>query len=193
MSGATAFNTPPKMIISPDGYREVNFSGTSYGMSLGQSSDLDFGGYSGSTGEFTIIMQSGAGAKDVYWIQSSRDNTMRAQDYAFDWYNNTFYVWIGTWRSTSITWPTIPSIVTISREKSPGTSYAYLDNVQRISSATPSTMPNAPLDKPLIIGSDGIGGNNGYAFDGSMRRVLIWNRVLTTEERTLVHEELNNE
>jgi hypothetical protein len=188
VSGATPFNTPrPVMTTSPDGFREVDFSNTQYGLSLGQSSDLDFGGYSAATGAFTIIMQSGAGAKDVYWVTSNRDNALRVQDYAFDWYGNTFYMRVDGWRSTNITWPTVPSIVTITRSPNPGTSDGYLDNVRRLTTTTP-ILPNVPIDSPVVIGSDGIGGNNGYTFDGTMRRVFIWDRLLTDEERTAVHD-----
>ncbi len=186
ISGATQATATdqPVLKIASDGRKEVDFSGSNnYKLSFGTLAALDFQ----QTGvDFTVIMQSGDGDQDVFWISDLSSSTTRNGGFAIDFFGSTLFYMTGiTFSGTSQAQPSVSTVLAVTREEGVNTKL-YFNNTERQSINITSFIGSTQL--PLLIGSSN--NNTSNAFTGSFKRVLIYDRVLTPTELTSVYDAL---
>lgn len=179
----------PVLKVTAGGIKEVDFSGNSTAkLSFGQHPEID---WRNPNANFTVIMQSGDGNNGVYWISNLNSSNTENGSMGMDIYNNRLYYFNGSsWQHTSVgTTPTVSTVVTLIREQFPGVSQAYMNNVL-INSTNTVEFANNTTTRDLLIGNTN--NTTSLPYNGTFRRVLIWNRVLTPEEMTAVYNYLTS-
>ena len=189
-SQSTGSRQPTLQITN--GVREVSFDGTDDVLTFFSPSELDFQ----KTQSFTIVVLTGLNSLHGYLVnkglQTDKQYSVWLLDDALDCC--TFgdeqpgnYVF-----PTTPTLPTDPILVTYSFDTSDDTQKLWYNNVYVTGSNVTSNIL-FPLNDTIIGARNVTAGNNntyGYHFTGAIREVLIFDKMLNEDERTLIYSNL---
>ena len=184
VSGASqSLATRYPIMQTVNGNREVKFDGSNDFLTFGNPAELDFK----QGDDFTITLQMGsvAGQGALYHKGQS---TLRQFGLFFfpEW--NPFLFNVQYSASATLSAPNM--VIHYQFKANTNEFTSYLNNTLEATYINSAT-GYSNLDTLLGARQNNAGGTTwAFFYAGAFRRVLVWNKVLTTEERVLVNNEL---
>lgn len=177
----TGANQPT--VIDESGKKAVSFDGVNDVLTLGTPADLD---YVMGTDVFTIIIVRGSTVATTGTIFGDRDGIDRNYNIGAT-ANNNFLVQLGENGQFFETVATTGRVI-LEIKNNGATADTYNNGV--ISQTGTTVTSETVAQNTFNIGARG---NGSSYYNGSIRRILVWNRLLTTQERTDIVAQLQSE